>query len=184
MSIGLRFDIEPPRHGWATVRLMATGFQLEFAASYTPRDSISDLARATVSLLDRVPEQLVTWSAEPVEYDFRFQANGDRTRLEVHEFPDRRRRWRRVEVPLAVVEADTAAVARALWRGLRRLQGAIPTVEFEESWGHPFPTSVVERLGNQLRNQSTSMGSDAGPGATPGLGRQSGFTANTREHPE
>lgn len=147
---GMRLDIEPPLGGWATIRLIAPGIRLEFAVSYTPWDSIGELAQAAAGLLARLPEQVVAWNTEPVEYEFRFASQTGRTRLEVLQYPDRRRK-RRAEVPVAVVEGETIGIARAIWRGLRRLQGVVSTEEFAAAWGHPFPASTVERIGEQLQ---------------------------------
>jgi hypothetical protein len=144
-------DIEKPAHGWATVRLTLPDAQLEFVASYTPRDSICELARVASGLIKGMPESVVIWNTEPVEYEFRFVAADGRTRLEVHEFPDFRRQGPSARKPLVAVEEDSRLVARALWRGLRRLQGMIPVEEFAASWGHPFPLDAVERLGDHLR---------------------------------
>ncbi len=155
MASGLRLDIGKPVYGWAAVRLTVPGTRLEFAASYTPRDSIGDLASVANGLIAGTPESVVIWNTEPVEYEFRLVAGGGRTRLEVHKFPDFRRRGRRLRTPLAAAEEDTSTAARVLWRALRRLQGAMPEVEFEASWRHPFPLRAVERLGNQLRGQPT-----------------------------
>ena len=88
MASGLRLDIESPKHGWTDVRLTAPGVELAFTASYTPRDSISDLAHAAMGVIAGVPDQVVTWNGEPTEYDFQFVTEGRRTRLEVYEFPD------------------------------------------------------------------------------------------------
>ena len=153
MASRLRMDVEAPAHGWTTIRLTVPGVQLEFTASYTPRDSIGDLARAASGLLAGLPDSVVIWNTEPVEYEFRFVVVGTRTRLEVHEFPDFRCEGRDVVRPLVAVEEDTSTVARALWRGLRWLQGAMPEEDFAASWRHSFPRDVVERLGDQLREQ-------------------------------
>jgi hypothetical protein len=162
MAEGLRLDIEAPAHGWATVRLTAPGVALEFIASYTPGDSISDLARAAAQSLAGVPEQTVAWNTEPAEYEFRFMTAAGRTRLEVYEFPDARRLRRGVEAPTGVVEGDAPAIAGAVWRGLRRLQGSVSADEFAAAWGHPFPAATVERLGEGLRG--TVAHEPAGPG--------------------
>jgi hypothetical protein len=150
MAEGLLLNIEPPIHGWAIVRLTVPHASLEFAASYTPRDSISDLAGAAVGLAAGVPEQIVTWSSEPVEYEFRFSTTGGRTKLEVCRFLDSRRQQGRGEV-VAAVEGDATELAHGLWHGLRRLQGRVPTDEFATAWRHPFPDAVVEHLGKRLR---------------------------------
>jgi hypothetical protein len=106
MAEGLRLDIEPPAHEWSTVRLTAPGVGLEFAASYTPRDSIGDLARAAAGLAAGLPEQVVTWNTEPAEYEFHFATAGGRTRLEVRQFPDNRRQ--RAGAPASVVEGEAS----------------------------------------------------------------------------
>src|SRR5579884_444051 len=151
MVKGLRFDLEPPSHGWATIRLTAPDVQLEFAASYTPRDSLGDLAHAAAGLLAGLPERIVAWNTEPVEYEFRFATRSGRTRLEVHQYPDSRRRWR-------VVEDATLVIVRAIWRGLRRLQGATTTETFAAAWGHPFPSSTVEQIGKELHGETAQKG--------------------------
>lgn len=154
MTDKMRMDIEPPHEGWATVRLTAPGVRLEFTASYTPRDSIGELARVTAGLLAGLPEQVVVWNTEPVEYEFRFATEGGQTRLEIHRYSDRRRRRRRAEVPVAVVAGDTIDIARTIWRGLRRLQGTVAAEAFAATWRHPFPASTVEQITEQLRNQT------------------------------
>jgi hypothetical protein len=165
MAEELRLDIEPPIHGWSTVRLTAPTAALDFVASYTPRDSISDLAGATAGLVAGLPEQIVTWNTEPVEYDFRFVTARGWTRLEIRQFVDHRRQRGRTGVLAAVIEGDAVAVARALWCGLGRLQGAVSAEEFAAAWRHPFPAAVVERLGEQLRRLAVSVQVKVEPGA-------------------
>ncbi|HJZ89852.1 MAG TPA: hypothetical protein VKE40_03200 [Gemmataceae bacterium] len=151
MAKEMRLDIKPPADGWVTVRLTAPGAVLEFAASYTPRDSIRDLASAAAGLLAGVPDQVVVWNTEPAEYEFRFVTAAGRTRLEVRQYADIRRQSGRPSNPVLVVEGNVVAIARALWRGLRRLQGGVPGEEFAAAWRHPFPTATVRRLGECLR---------------------------------
>lgn len=153
MADGLRLDIEPPTHGWTTVRLTAPGFALEFVASYV-YDSIRDLAQGAARALAGEPDQVVAWNTEPIEYGFRLKTEAGRTRLEVYEFPDHRRSRIVQKAPLAVVEGETLGITRAIWRGLRRVQGTVPAEEFAAAWGRPFPDADVERLGESLRAHS------------------------------
>lgn len=148
---GVRLDFEAPSNGWVDVRLNAAGVLLEYRASYTPRDSIGDLARAADLSLAGGPEQVVVWNTEPAEYEFRFTTSAGRTRLEVRRFPDLRRRHRNAEPPIASTEDQTPAIALAVWRALRRLQGAMSADEFRARWGHPFPAGTVARLGERLK---------------------------------
>ena len=165
MASGLRLDIEPlAHHGWATVRLTAPAVAVEFVASYTPHDSITDLARAAAELAAGSPEEVVAWNTEPTEYDFRFTTAGGVTRVQVREFPDHRRGRGCSGAPVAEVAGETAAVARALWKGLRRLQGATVTAEaFAAWWGHPFPAGPVGRLGDLVRGRPGPTRPAGGP---------------------
>jgi len=151
MADGLRLDIELPVHGWALVRLTAPDVSLEFSASYTPRDSITDLARAASALLAGVPTTAVIWNTEPTEFEFDFQTSGERVELEIRKFPDFRRGGRRSGVPVARIKSDAPTVARAVWRALRRLEGRMPPEEFAVAWRHQFPRDSVDRLGIGLR---------------------------------
>jgi hypothetical protein len=151
MAAGLRLDIELRSDGWAMVRLTAPGVQLEFPASYTPVDSIGDLARATAGLAAGLTEQLVAWNTEPEEFEFQFTTTGDDARLEVRKFPDHRRRAHHADDPVAVVEEERITMIRALWRGLRRLQGSVTDEGYATAWKHPFPADAVERIAQHLR---------------------------------
>ena len=151
---GMRLDIEPPIHGGAKIWLKAEGVDLQFVTSYVPYDSIGDLARAIVDMLTGLPEQVVTWSLEPAEYDFRFATADGRTRLQVYQYPDFRRRWRRQRSSgshgrrrnrqyRSCHLAGVAAFARGgsgRGRSLRRGRG-------------PFPAAAVERIGDLLRGR-------------------------------
>jgi hypothetical protein len=149
---GFRLDIELQLRGWAHVRLAAPGLAVEFDASYTPRDSITDLARAAAELAAGSPDEVVAWNTEPTQYDIRFTTAGSATRVQVSEFPDHRRGRGRSGALVAEVEVETPAVIRALWKALRRVQGAARTSEaFAAAWGHSFPTGTVERLGELVR---------------------------------
>src|SRR5262249_55895543 len=89
MPVGeLRFDIEPPKHGWALVRLTAPGVSFECDASYTPRDSITDLVWAISALLAGEPDIVVTLNTEPEEFDFDFQCSAEVVRLEISRSPN------------------------------------------------------------------------------------------------
>jgi hypothetical protein len=151
MAKGLRLDIKPPTAGWAVVRLTTSDAVLEFVASYTPRDSIGNLASAAAGLVTGVADQVVVWNTEPDEYEFRFATATGRTRLEVQKFLDYRRQRGHVRDPVAVVEGNALAIAREIWRGLTRLQGEVSAEEFAAAWRHQFPAATVQLLGEALR---------------------------------
>ena len=148
----LRLNIDIPRHGWVNVRLIVGVETLEFIASYTPTDSIGDLARAAVQLASGAPAELVVWNTESDEYIFRFLAAGKLGRFEIHYRPSGRRNKDAVDVPVLIVEDEAVAIARAIWRSLRRLQSSISDEAYAAEWRHRFPARTVERLGGRLRN--------------------------------
>jgi len=139
----LRLGIANPKNGWTTIRLSTQDVDLVFPASAVPSDSLADLAVAGNRLLTGETEVIVVWNSEPVECEFRFSIIGGRCRLEVREPPAG-------IVPIATVEAEAEAFARAIWRSFRRLRGRNSTEEFQAGWGNPFPTAAVDRLGDRL----------------------------------
>lgn len=174
---GIRLDIEPPVHGWSTVRLTAPTVAVEFVASYTPHDSIADLARAAAEVAAGSPEEAVAWNTEPTEYDFRFSTAGGVTRVSVRKFPDHRRGRGCCGTPVANFAGETAAVVLALWRGLRRLQGATTAEAFAAAWLRPFPAATVDRLGDLVRSSAESGTRGAAePGAAADRRRLNGYT--------
>jgi len=155
MNNKLRLEIDPPEHGWAVVRLNAPGVSLELNASYTPRDSITDLAGAASALQAGLPAEIVSWNTEPIEFDFEFERSGDQIRLEIRKYRDhsRSRRSKGGEL-VAVVESDVETVVNAIWRGLRRLQGHMTGSDFATAWGHDFPTSSVDGMSAKRQTNS------------------------------
>ena len=143
-----RLDIELLSHGWATVRLTLPNWEIEFVASYTPRDSISDLANATAGLISGIDRHVVIWNTEPMKFEFRIVTEDARTQFEVYQYSDSRQRMPDDDSPIAVFIGDRAIIARSLWRGLRRLQGSVSLEEFATSWRHQFPVETVERIGD------------------------------------
>ena len=139
MASPLRLDIDPPAHGWTVIRLTAPGVDLTFDASAIPRDSIGDLAAAVRLIAAGGGSPHVVWNSEPVEHEFRFRVIGDRVRLDVFRFPDMRRPGPSGADPIASIEGDRMDVARALWRGLRRLHGGVRAGAYEQAWGHRYP---------------------------------------------
>ena len=146
MSI-LKFNIDFPANGWANVTLIASGVEIQFTASYTPRDSISDLVRAVSAGIHGDPEFVVSWHCEPAIVDFRFANGNGLTRLQIHKFLDRLQKQNRQSDKLVTVfEGKTQAFYRAIWRGLRRLQTAQTKEQYEAGWRYSYPAESMNRL--------------------------------------
>lgn len=146
MSHRPRLDVAFPEHGWVTIRLTAGDVDLTFHASSVPDDPLAMLAEAGNRLAAGDTEVVVTWNAEPVEFELRFAVAGGRCLLEVREASQSGR-------AIAAVEAAPEAFARAIWESLRRLQGRAGAKSFEAAWRRPFPEASVARLGKRLRRR-------------------------------
>jgi hypothetical protein len=129
-----RLDFGRPVAGWLPVRLDGAGVTWEAVASAVPRDTVADVARAALLLLDDWAEPVV-WNGEPMQTEWRFAVAGDRVRLEIAELP---------AGPCLRVEGPTLDLVRAIRRALRRLKASA------EGWPHPFPEGTVLRLGQRL----------------------------------
>jgi len=132
--------------GWLYVDLHVGHQHLQFPASYIYA-SLSQLATALVNLLWTEGEAQVTWTTEPVEFDFRFVANGEIIQFEVIRFDDARRvqHTGKVEIQASV---SRLILLRTFWRGLRELETRIPTDEY---WGRQFPVSDLTTLTRYLK---------------------------------
>lgn len=151
----IKIEIEPPRRGWALVRVSVEGSEVSFDASYVPSDSIGDLVSAASRLAVGLTEATVTWNSEPREYDFHFSALDGRTTLSIYAFPDARRSRRSEGPVIAMVETETIIIVHEIRRCLRQLQAAVPAEEYQRSWGYAFPESALIRLESLIRSGSS-----------------------------
>ena len=144
MTERIHVQFERPRSGWMRARLRAGPSHLEVWASYTPHDSISDLAGALSLILKGGPEAHVFWNEEPSGYEFRFVAEGSNVRLAVLSHADSRRTAGGKEV--LAVEGDRQGVCLPFWRALRRLESFLPPDEYEAAWSHRFPHAKMRDI--------------------------------------
>jgi hypothetical protein len=140
----LKVEFSPPKNGWIRLTLGSGGQELIVPMSYTPFDSLNELASAAAAFLESGRESVARLNSEPEEYDVLFESgtvtNAQRVRV-VHY-----RHGRRMKSDFEVVfvhEGDPLHIGRTLWRALRKLESGFDS----HQWSHGFPTEMVRNLG-------------------------------------
>ena len=149
MAAEFRVTLAPPQHGWLEVSLRSDEQELVIPASYTPYDSLTELAGALVALLEWQSNGIARFNCEPDGYDLRFArgASDDRTLVHAVHFPFDRRRPASQTIVLSY-EGSTMQVGRCFWRAFRRLK-----MTFDRThWSYDFPSKLVARLGALTRS--------------------------------
>jgi hypothetical protein len=141
----LRVEFGKPEHGWMAVALTSGDTRFDVHASYTPRDSVSDLASAASLILKGGVEATLVWNEEPNQVDFHFTAEGDEAMLVATRYPDHQR-GKRCGQELLRVRGTRADVCLPFWRGLRQLQSKMPSDEYKAAWRHEFPGEKVDEI--------------------------------------
>lgn len=113
-------------------------------ASDVPCDSLAQLAAAAHCLLEGHDRARVEWSLEPAYDVWLFRRTGNADLVELHVGTER--------VPKRFAVLPAAELARALWRGLRRLESdpVWRSREASDAWSWGFPSDEVAALGKKL----------------------------------
>jgi hypothetical protein len=145
----LGVSIESPQHGFMSLRLKSAGQNFVTVVSHEPYDSLRDLIAALSAVLDGDCEPTVKWNSEPDEYDFRFQARGDRLQLEVIHYPDHRK-LPETATTVFSFRGPKADACRSFWDELRRSRSRAARDEFDRQWRRPFPERELQELTKRI----------------------------------
>lgn len=134
--------------GWMNLYLHAGEHQWDWCVSAVPYDSLGELVTSLVTLL-RTPQVTTTtrWHLEPAELEFRFARQHDAAQLMIFRYADARR-GHDLQVSLTDIRASYRTLVLPFWRALRRLEA---TPQLLVQWPHPFPTTQLQYLTNDLR---------------------------------
>lgn len=117
-------------------------------------DCVATLVDAALRLGEGRPAADVVFFHEPTASVLRCDDAGDEVRLVIVSAPTcpppPPRRLDEV-VFEAVVARD--AFVRAVWTGVRRLEGLIGRDAYEAGWQAPFPARAMEQLGAQIKSR-------------------------------
>lgn len=113
---------------------------------------MAELADAALGVLAGQPMVQARWHIEPGAFVFRFTRHGTTSRFELLEYMDPRLRHPAHSEPIFIFDSDKVAMAGAIWRSLRRLEGSVKPDAYQTEWKRPFPDHAVRRLGEALRD--------------------------------
>ncbi len=142
----IRLWLDGPSCGWIGLRLEAAGQVLETSFSYTPEDSVLQLAEAACAVVAGSARRSIVLHEESPELQIVFDRGvGELVSMSLLRHPDHRRSGR--AKPLLGVDLPAAVLGRAVWRALRALETGCTPAQYEREWRRAFPTEAVRRLG-------------------------------------
>ncbi|MBA3715504.1 MAG: hypothetical protein H0W76_24110 [Pyrinomonadaceae bacterium] len=145
----LKIDFDAPEAGWTRVTLSAGEHDYQFVPSHVPYDSVTELVRALLKILDNYPEAIVHWNDEPVQHEFVFVSNGGQVDFRVYEIIDSVVGRRRDEK--FTFGGSRYEVLRPFWKGLRDMQSRQNLEEYERQWREPFPECEMVELTRRMK---------------------------------
>jgi hypothetical protein len=151
----LKIDLGQPRHGSLDVELSAGDRTYKFFPSYTPYDSIGELARALLVVLNG-DKAIARWNDEPDEHEFIFEPQENQIMFQVNFIPDpvvTRRGLKREPEQVFIFTSSAYEVIRPFWKALRDLQSRQSREEFKERWRGEFPERDVMELTERLKKR-------------------------------
>jgi len=146
----LRVELEPPSKGVGLIRVTFGDRQVERSFSYTPADTISELAEAVDAVVAAGGQRIVVFHGGPDELEFSFDRldAADGVSLTITAFESRSRE--RGGDEFLKVRMSPQSLGKLFWRALRELEGAMSSRVYAAEWRHPFPHRVVAQLGERL----------------------------------
>jgi hypothetical protein len=135
----LRVDIDGPRNGWVAVTIVAGRRRYAFDGSFTPNDSIADLASALIAVATIETTTRVFWNEEPAQHVFELARTGEEVRLAL---------TARSDEPASSFTFDGSLerVVGPFLAALEHLQHRQRPDAYAREWRHPFPETAVQRL--------------------------------------
>jgi hypothetical protein len=140
-----RVYFEPPRAGWIRMLVISGSDRIEFDASYTPRDSLGELAIALLALLQSDAEAAITFNSEPEVTVLKLRPSSDQVELMLERYSGHRRDEDAATLLLQRRVPKRQAVL-AFLRPLRTLRRMCSPVVYERAWGHVYPARALEQI--------------------------------------
>ena len=146
----LRVQLEPPEKGIGLIRVTFGERQIERSFSYSPADTISELAEAVDAVVTAGGKRTVVFHGGPDELEFSFDRGdaADGISLTVTAFEGRSRD--RSGDEFLKLRTSPQLLGKLFWRALRDLEGAMSPQDYAAEWRHPFPHRIVAQLGERL----------------------------------
>lgn len=144
-------SLESPQCGWMALSVTGGDNFVCYGASCTPFDSLGDLLRGVTALLNGQDSLTVNWNAEPEQYDWHLQKDGEQIVLRIVYYSDSRRDTAEAR-EVFVYSLLLKELAHDVEAEVRELQARAERDVFESNWRRPFPAAELEQL-SALRRQ-------------------------------
>ena len=157
MNPKLRVSFNSPQSGFMSIGLKAGQESFVTAVAHAPYDSLRDLIKALLALLDGKNSVRIKWNREPEEYDFELRRAGDEVQLSVTRYPNHRRLKSKSALVFSHKAASPRDICEPFWKALRELHRDINVDEFDKNWRREFPEALMQELTKRLRESKRQM---------------------------
>lgn len=137
----LRIHFGTPQNGWLFVSVDSAGDRIEFVASDVGDDSLRIVIEAVHAVLCRDGERQVRWFLEPDHLTWTLERRRDQIKFQVTAD----------DGSIVASQGSVAEISLPIWRSLRRLQADQIWGSRDPGWRHPFPSSAMQRLSEQVK---------------------------------
>lgn len=153
MSEKLEVSFNSPQCGWMSVGFSGGEKEFHTTTAHAPHENaLSELLGILSALLEADNfDKTLKWNRDPEEFDFVFQKNGEKTRLEIIEYPTDERELLSGEKVFSY-EGATKEVCGAFFETFRQLYAEREADEFEQNWRQPFPMSEYREFEAKMKN--------------------------------
>jgi hypothetical protein len=122
----------------------------EFFPSDVPIDSIGELIKAMLEVLNGNNQSKVYWNDEPVEHNFIFTVENEVCNFKVYEvFESVAGKNLKERFSFNGTKYE---VLRPFWKALCDMKSKQSLDEYEKHWGKPFPTNEMLEIKQKLKD--------------------------------
>ncbi len=143
----LEVSFNSPQCGWMSIGFKDGANEFNTTTAHAPHsNALSELLTAIISMLKNEDyEYTLKWNRDPEEFDFDFRRSGDKTSIEITEYPTGQRDQQEKEKVFGYI-GDARQIAEAFYETFRQLYEERDVDEFEDNWQQKFPFAEFERL--------------------------------------
>jgi hypothetical protein len=147
MKVMKNFEVSfnSPQCGWMSVGFKNGENEFNSTTANAPYNGVlAELLQVLIDLsVNNNVKKTVKWNRNPEEFDFVFAKNGDKTTLEIIEYPSEERETKST---VFVHEGNATDIVNAFYQTFSQLYEDRLTDEFEQNWRQPFPFAEFQEL--------------------------------------
>ncbi len=151
MSGKLEVSFNSPQCGWMSIGFDDGINEFHTTTAHAPHsEALSELLETLVNLLEKENfSHTLKWNRNPEEFDFVFEREGNKTKIEIFEYPTEERDLSKGEKVFSHT-GDAKQIAEAFRETFEQLYEERNIDEFEDNWHQKFPLQEFENLSKAL----------------------------------